>query len=259
MSSPESFVPCPRCKAPASGRFCANCGAALAGAKCAACNHALTPGARFCNECGASVGVAMAPSAKSVLPWIVPGIAVMVLVAFLIGQRVARGSSGAATPDATADGAPPPAAGGMRAPDISAMSPEERASRLFDRVMRYGEQGKSDSLKIFAPMAIQAYEMMGPLDAHGRYDVGMIGIVSGDVQLARAEADTILTANKTHLLGLVLAMKAAGLRRDAGARAEYYRRLVAATPAERAKNLKEYQDHSADIDAALKATGDAKP
>ena len=66
------------------------------------------------------------------------------------------------------------------------MSPEERASRLFDRVMRYGEQGKTDSLKFFAPMAIQAYEMIGPLDSHARYDMGMIGIVSGDVQLARA-------------------------------------------------------------------------
>jgi hypothetical protein len=87
----------------------------------------------------------------------------------------------------------------------------------------------------------------------------MIGVVSGDVQLARAEADTILAANKTHLLGLVLAVKAAGLRQDARAMAEYQRRLVAAAPAERAKKLKEYEDHKADIDAALKPTGDRKP
>jgi hypothetical protein len=147
----------------------------------------------------------------------------------------------------------------MPAPDISSMSPEERASRLFDRVMRYGEEGKTDSLKVFAPMAIQAYEMLGPPDAHGRYDVGMIGVASGDVQLARAQADTILGTNRTHLLGLVLAMKAAGLRQDTKARAEYQRRLVAAAPAERAKKLKEYEDHKADIDAALKAIGEGKP
>jgi Double zinc ribbon len=252
MSSPESSTPCPRCKAPASGRFCANCGAALAGASCLSCDQPLTAGARFCHHCGASVGPTVAPTARSVLPWIVPGIAVMALVAFLIGQRVARGGAGAA-PDAAA-----PAAG-MRAADISSMSPEERASRLFDRVMRYGEQGKTDSLKIFAPMAIQAYEMIGPPDAHARYDMGMIGVVSGDAQLARAEADTILAANKTHLLGLVLAMKAAGLRQDSKARADYQQRLVAAAPAERAKKLKEYQDHMADIDAALKTTGASKP
>jgi hypothetical protein len=181
----------------------------------------------------------------------------MALVAFLIGQRVARGSSGAAATDAASDGTPVPA--GMRASDISSMSPEERASRLFDRVMRYSEEGKLDSLKIFAPMAIQAFDMLGPPDAHARYDVGMIGVVSGDVQLARAEADTILASNKTHLLGLVLAMKAAGLRQDARAMAEYQRRLVAAAPAERAKKLKEYEGHKADIDAALKPTGDHKP
>jgi hypothetical protein len=253
MTSSESTSPCPRCKAPASGRFCANCGAALAGAKCATCDQPLNAGAQFCHHCGASVGAATAPTAKSVLPWIVPGIAVMALVAFLIGQRVARGGSGTAAADAA------PAAGAMPAPDISSMSPEERASRLFDRVMRYGEQGKTDSLKIFAPMAIQAYEMMGPPDSHARYDIGMIAVVSGDAQLARAEADTILAANKTHLLGLVLAMKAAGLRQDMKARSEYQRRLVAAAPAEQAKKLKEYEDHKADIDAALKATGEGKP
>jgi hypothetical protein len=87
----------------------------------------------------------------------------------------------------------------------------------------------------------------------------MIGIVSGDQPLARAEADTILAADKTHLLGLVLAMKAAGLRGDMAARAGYQRRLAAAAPNERAKKLKEYADHQADIDAALKGTGESKP
>lgn len=179
----------------------------------------------------------------------------MALVAFLIGQRVARGNQtvAAAAPDAAA------APGAMRAPDISSMSPEERASRLFDLVMRFGEEGKVDSLKFFAPMAIQAYEMIGPLDAHARYDIGMIGVVSGDVPLARAEADTILATDKTQLLGLVLAMKAAGLRQDMKARADYQRRLVAAAPGERAKKLKEYDEHKADIDAALKPIGDMKP
>jgi hypothetical protein len=255
MSSPDSSTTtCPRCKAAASGHFCASCGAAFAGANCVSCDQPLTPGARFCHHCGASV--ATTTSVKSALPWIVPGIAVMALVAFLIGQRVSRGSNTAAADPAPVSAGMP---GGTRAPDISSMSPEERASRLFDRVMRYGEQGKTDSLKIFAPMAIEAYQMIGPLDAHARYDMGMIGIVSGDVQFARAQADTILAANKTHLLGLVLAMKAAGLRQDMNARAEYQRRLVAAAPVERAKKLKEYEEHSADIDAALKPIGDAKP
>ena len=255
MTPPEKSatpVPCPRCKALSTGRFCTECGAALAGATCAACAEPLAEGARFCHHCGAPAG-GTAPTVRSALPWIVPGIAVMALVAFLIGQRVARGTAAGAAPDAAA------APTSMRAPDISSMSPEERASRLFDLVMRFGEEGKTDILKGGSPMALQADEMIGPLDAHARDDMGMIGVVSGDSGLARADPDTILATNRTHLLGLVLAMKAAGLRQDMKARAEYQRRLVAAAPAERAKKLKEYEDHSADIDAALKPSGDTKP
>lgn len=263
MNPSEPQAPCPRCKAPASGRYCASCGAALAGADCPSCGQPLNPGARFCHHCGASTGTPATPSARSALPWIVPGIAVMALVAFLIGQRVGHGGGaaggGAAAGGGMAAGDAQAIAPGMRAPDISSMSPEERASRLFDRVMRYGEEGKTDSLKMFAPMAIQSYEMLGPPDLHARYDEGMIGLVSGDAQFATAEADTILAANKTHLLGLVLAMKAAGLRQDAKARADYQRRLIAAAPSERAKKLKEYEDHKADIDAALKAAGERTP
>ena len=186
-----------------------------------------------------------APSAASYLTWIVPGIAVLAVVAFLIGQRYASGNAAASDSAAAA-----PA--GMRAPDISSLSPDQRASMLFDRIMRYGEEGKIDSLKFFAPMAIQAYEMLGPATPHTRYDIGMIAVVSGDLQLARAEADTILAANKTHLLGLILAAKAAGLHNDMTARADYQRRFMAAEPAETAKNLKEYTEHKTDIDAALK-------
>ena len=253
MASADTLTPCPRCKAPSSGRFCASCGAALAGANCSVCSQPLTPGARFCHHCGASTGKTTTPTVRTMLPWLVPGIAVLALVAFLIGQRVAGGGSGTAAPDASL------APSGSQATDISSMSPDERASRLFDRVMRYGEQGKKDSLRIFAPMAIQAYDMLGPADTHTRYDVGMIGIVSGDVQLARAEADTILAVNKTHLLGLILAMKAADLRGDVAARDGYRRRFVAAEPSERAKTVKEYADHMADIDAALKPARAGKP
>jgi len=202
------------------------------------------------------------PGARRALVWMVPGIAILALVAFLIGQRVGLGSPqrDASTGDPSAPAGGAPVAGpGSGAPDISQLTPEERARRLFDRVMRYGEQGKHDSARFFAPMAIQAYEMLGPPDVHGRYDVGMIGAVSGDAALARAEADTILLKDRNHLLGLVLAMKAAGLRGDASARTAYQRRLVAAEPSERAKNLAEYDDHKADIDAALREARGGKP
>jgi len=259
---------CPQCGTASSGRFCASCGASLASAICAACREQLEANARFCPACGQARGGGQRENAvagRVAWEWLVPGIALMALVAFLIGQRLGRTESpvaSVATPNTDGDApglAMPGAVRGARAPDISKMSPEERATRLFDRVMRYGEEGKQDSARIFAPMAIQAYEMIGPLDAHSRYDIGMIAVVSGDSETARAQADSILRKQPTHLLGLVLAMKAAGLRRDTLGRAQFGKRLAAAAPSERSKNLKEYADHGADIDAALRPPLTAKP
>jgi hypothetical protein len=135
------------------------------------------------------------------------------------------------------------------------MSPEERASRLFNRVMSYAEQGKIDSARFFAPMAIQSYEMLGPLDAHIRYDIGEVSVATGDVTRAKAEADTILAKQPTHLLGLVLAIRAAELAKDQTGATTFRRRLVAAAKPERAKGLKEYDEHARDIDEALKKAG----
>jgi hypothetical protein len=125
--------------------------------------------------------------------------------------------------------------------------------------MRYGQEGKQDSIRFFAPMAIQAYQMLGALDAHDRYDVGAIAIVSGDATVARAESDTILAANPSHLLGLVLGIKAADLRNDLVGQRALEKRLVAAAATERARNLKEYTEHQRDIEAAMSRVAVRKP
>jgi len=187
------------------------------------------------------------------LAWLVPGIAAVTLVAFLIGQRVARGPTGDASQSGTS------LSGSGRAVDLSQMTPDEQASRLFDRVMTYAEEGKQDSARTFAPMAIQAYEMLGTLDSHTRFDIGMIAAVSGDSARARAEAVTILAKDRSHLLGLVLAIKVADLRSDQRARAAFQKRLLAAEPAERARTLKGYEEHQRNIDTALKDARSARP
>jgi hypothetical protein len=131
------------------------------------------------------------------------------------------------------------------------MTPEERAERLYDRVMALNERGRTDSVKFFAPMAMQAYNMLGALNADQRYDLGRIAAVSGEGAVARAQSDTILAAQPTHLLGLLLAADAARLRGDAPAESSYLKRFVAAEPSERAKQLPEYQQHVAEIDSRL--------
>ncbi|GLC25576.1 hypothetical protein rosag_20890 [Roseisolibacter agri] len=152
-----------------------------------------------------------------------------------------------------AAGAPGGAPGTGRAPDLSQLSPRDIADRLFDRIMRLSAEGKPDSVGFFSEMALQNYAQMGTaLDADLRYDMGRVAEVAGKDEIARAQADTILRQQPNHLLGLVLAVKAATMRGDAAAVATLNKRLVAAAPAERAKNLDEYQRHAADIDTALR-------
>ena len=253
-TDPTRQTKCPRCGESSAGRFCANCGAPLHGVACASCGHELSPGAKFCNDCGAAVAAGSAPRAASPdLVRLVGGAALLVLAGFVAGELLGRRSSAPDAAVAEQGGAVAAPAGAMpSAPDISSMSPEERASRLFNRVMSYSEQGKLDSARFFAPMAVQAYQMIGPPDAHARYDIGEIYAAVGDAASARAEADTILAAQPNHLLGLALAARAADMTGDAANAAKFRRRLAAAAPAERAKNIKEYSEHARDIDAALK-------
>ena len=133
------------------------------------------------------------------------------------------------------------------------MTPAEAASRLYDRVMSLHERGVTDSVRLFAPMAIQAYQMLGNLNLDQRYDVGRIAAVAGDQQTARAQSDTILAQHPNHLLGLILAGNAARMRSDTAAERSYHDKLIAAAPAERAKQLAEYAEHENDITIALQA------
>lgn len=229
---------------------------------CAGCGAPRRERARFCHRCGTprgEAGRAPSPNAGAAgaatttaafLPWIVAAIALLSFLAFVVRHDWRRPQQ---APMRTASGAPAAASSGAgRPPDISQMSPQERADRLFNRVMTYVDQGKSDSAAFFAPMAIQSIETLAPLDAHQRYDLGLLGVVSGNSALARAQSDTILRAQPSHLLGLILGMRAAGLQLDTLGRRRYADRFIAALVAERAKRLPEYDDHAPDIDAAAR-------
>jgi uncharacterized protein HemY len=101
------------------------------------------------------------------------------------------------------------------------------------------------------PMALQAYQDLGPLNVDQRYDLGRLAEVAGDAKLATAQADTILRSNPQHLLGLVLASRAAKLRGDEAGARRYLDQLARADATERAKQLPEYLLHQNDIDLAL--------
>ncbi len=222
----------------ANPKFCSNCGTRL------------NPDARFCQNCGTPIQgdpsrAASDTEFSNALRWGVPALAVFALILL----SIVRFSSRDVAPDAAASTSL--SGGAMRAPDIASMSPEERADRLFNRVMRLASEGKKDSAAFFGPMAQGAIEALAPLDSHRRYDMGLVALVTGDVSKAKAEADTILAQRPTHLLGLSLAARAADARGDATAAKNFRKRLLAAEPAERKSALPEYLDHDADIRAAV--------
>jgi hypothetical protein len=181
------------------------------------------------------------------------------LIALIAGQRfrstppVDAAQAQGAPQGGDADGGPAADADapGVRAPDISSLSPRERADRLFDRIMRLDTEGKKDSVQFFAPMAISAYQMIPNPDADARFDMGRIAEVAGALPAAKSEADSILAKQPTHLLGLVLAMQVARASGDAAGAAAYRARLHSAQKSELAKKLPEYDRHTADIRDAL--------
>lgn len=179
----------------------------------------------------------------SSLPWAVAALALIAVIGVLAGQYLGRRPAGAGA----AAGQPPV----VPAPDISQMSPEERASRLFDRVMRYIAAGQTDSANFFAPMAIGANDALTPRTSHVRYDRGLLALALGDRAGAAALADTILRENPKHLLGLILAARAADAAGDTAKRAGFDRRLLAAQASELARGLPEYEDHRPDITSAI--------
>lgn len=220
---------------------------------CEQCGSALTATARFCPECGVAlaadaVSVAAPSGAASRAPvsklwtWLVPALAGLAVIAVAVTFAPAPAAP-AVTP--ASDGI------GGTAPDISSLTPDERVDRLFNRVMAAAAAGKKDTVDFFAPMAVNAFAALGPLDAHRRYDLGLIYLVAGEAALARAASDTILAAVPTHLLGLALAMRAAGAAGDAPARRRFATRFLDRLASERARALQEYVDHATDIDEAI--------
>lgn len=117
--------------------------------------------------------------------------------------------------------------------------------------MTLATEGKADSVQFFAPMALTAYQMLSPLNADQRYDMGRIGEVVGALPLAKAQADSILQQQPNHLLGLILEARLAVIAGDSAQLHSYERRLLAAQKPELAKKLEEYSRHADDISNAL--------
>ncbi len=244
---------CPNCGAQATGKFCPECGTALEGARCASCKSKLTPGARFCTQCGK----ATRGFARNNAPWYIAGAAVLALIVTLL-VPAANSSQGAgpAQPAQPAGPVEAGAPGGTSGPPALSGNMRENADRLFNRVMQTRESGDTAGAKFFVPMAVQAYQSSGDLDADGLYHLSVLQTFGGDPTAGRQTAEQILKTAPTHLLALSAAATAARDLKDNAAARQYYQKLLDALATERSKPLPEYQDHSAlltQIEAEAKA------
>lgn len=213
---------------------------------CQACGTTLAATARYCHKCGASTAGPVTGGWRIGLPWGIAGLALGALLTVLISQMVRSDTARGASAAPSFDAAPAPM---VQAPDISQMSPEERAQRLFDRVMRLGEEGKTDSVQFFMPMALGAYQQLPALSLDSHFDLGLLHLAAGDPANAINEADAIRQAAPTHLFGFVLRARALAARGDSRGAAQAYRDFLKNEPAERARRRPEYEEHSRILDA----------
>jgi len=129
------------------------------------------------------------------------------------------------------------------------MSPEERATRLYNRVMTLHTQGKADSAEFFLPMALQAYAMLPALDVDARYHIGVLDLTGGNAAAAVAQADTIRRAVPTHLFSFMLRARGLELERDTAGARRAYRDFLTHEAAERKRRRPEYDEHAQNLDA----------
>ncbi|MDX1577573.1 MAG: zinc ribbon domain-containing protein, partial [Gemmatimonadota bacterium] len=227
-------VRCPACGAGATtGNFCSRCGERLGESEgsCAECGARLKAGALYCQECGTAVGRPARKAARSHLPWILSGLALVafsVVIALLVQRQTAPRTPGGVmtggipgSSEGTAGVGGNPAAqtpsGGMPSmEELMAMSPRERADRLFERAMREHEGGDFARTAQFIQMGLQAYGQVPPdqMDADGRFHVGLLQLVAGDAAGASESAETILRGDSDHLLGLILGARVADFEQD---------------------------------------------
>lgn len=240
---------------------------------CAACGAALSAGARFCHRCGTPVGQGLpsvaarsaqpASGVAAVLPWGVAFVALLALIAMVAGKNFGKpqGSSldGSANslPTQALDGqgaqggAPFAGGAGGAAPNIANLSPSERANKLYIRIMEYAEMGKVDSVAFFAPMALASHEMLEGPTLDERYHYGRIAEVTGNAEVAKAQADIILKEQPENLLGLLLAARVARLNKDENTAKGFDARLLKALAPQLATQAEEYTQHRSEIDRAV--------
>lgn len=242
MTSPTATpVVCASCGSAIDGQFCSQCGAPGGHRLCPACHADLWPGARFCHLCG----TAARPTTprKERMVWLIVGGLVLISVvgvAYLAGRRTPAATIPSMGNEGNARGRPQ-----TKAPDISSLTPRQRFDRLFQRI---AESRSSDTITMFAPMALGAYQQLDQVDIDARFHAATIHLIVGELAQAKALADTIAGAERNHLFAHLIRGEAAKQENDDKTLAKSYAAFLAAYDAEIKAGRKEYLEHQPWLD-----------
>jgi hypothetical protein len=164
----------------------------------------------------------------------------MIVVAIVFGVSPAPPASGqpAAPPSGTPPGAP-----GAAAVDFANMTPRQRADQFFDHIMRADERGDTAQVMVFRPLALAAYGEIDELDGDARFHVGLIEAISGGLDAALAQADSLDLAVSGHLLASNLRHTVAEKRGDVAAVQRAYQAFLDAYEREIGAQRPEYVAH----------------
>jgi hypothetical protein len=187
-------------------------------------------------------------------PWLIAGAALALSLGLLL-LMVARNSRVAIVPAAAAD---VQSMAREVPPDISNMSPRERFNSLYNRIMRAAQAGDESTVTRFTPMALMAYGQLDTVDADARYHAALLKVHTGEVDAARALADTILAKDPDHLFGFIVQGTVARFRKDQKALTRAYAGFLKRYDRETKLARPEYSEHQTSLDDFRKAALEAR-
>ena len=188
----------------------------------------------------------------------------MVGVIAILGVRMAARGGTDSQPQPAGPAVPAGGSGtGANPPDLSTMTELEAADRLFNRVMTAVAAADTAEVERFAPMAIAAYDLAGPLDADGLFHVALIEHAVGMMDEALATAEGILEDEPDNLLGLYAVIVSAHDAGDVVRAREALQHLSQVYEREMATGKPDYVEHRAitltmveDLTAILDGSGE---
>jgi len=210
---------------------------------CPSCSTDLLREAKFCHECGAATDTqpaAIWQTWKYILGVIVVSVA-SAGVMFLVHQfsdtekQVFRPSPQINNTNSPRQSGP--------AIDLSTMTPQQAADRLFNRVMAAEERADSQEVMQFAPMALEAYRLVQQPDADVHYHMGLISLALGDTEETRKQLQQIRRYSPNHLLGLHLEFRLAERGDAEVSPSDILKRFAAVYEAEIKSGNREYDAH----------------